>query len=450
MSMHKPYILLDKEKMVIISLLLFAFIFRLFGALQVPYVFDELTKEKVALGISFHISDLRVPIGDQRISLPLLNTYLMKIGYDLFGRSILGGRILIVILATIGLYFIYILAKNGLTKEKAFYALFLSTFSQFHIGWSRINEEDSLLLFFVPFVLYAFYRAITNDQRKMLVLASIFMGIGALAKPTILLLVPPLFLFCAITKEYRKFVWDANNYIIIIGIPLIILMPYIYWNISHGLCDFKFYLEEIHSFGLSLVPITLFLGEAIVYYCAYWLKDSVIEYLTSPEYPFMHWPLGIICLIGSLYAFNSKKSFFFRFLLTNFFIIFIALFLVKPHGYIHLDEFWWASPLFVPSIIFAAHLLVDLKNSSKGFSLAVIAFLLYLVFHAVNFVKLPENCFVPRKGIITRHLYGRANFYLSEGKRDKAKELYRLILKMDPNEAMERQVKEIILELPFE
>jgi len=73
-----------------------------------------------------------------------------------------------------------------------------------------------------------------------------------------------------------------------------------------------------------------------------------------------------------------------------------------------------------------------------------------LVFHAVNFVKLPENCFVPRKGIITRHLYGRANFYLSEGKRDKAKELYRLILKMDPNEAMERQVKEIILELPFE
>lgn len=409
-------------------LFIFAFVFRLKAALTVPYTWDEAIKKDTAMGISFKIPNLKIPIGIGTPDefLPLLCCYLMRIGYDIFGINLLGARILAVLLATAGLYFIYALAKSGLGKEKALCAFFLASFCQFHIGWSRINEEDSLLLFFVPLVLYTCYKAIKEKRRLMLILTGIFLGIGFYAKPTILLLIPGLFLYCAITREYKVFLRKIENYLIVIGIPLIIMAPYLYYNFTHSLQDFKFYLNEIHSIGIGLMPIALFLGEAIIY-TAFWLSDSVIKNMISFEYPFMNWLLGLICIAGAAYAFRFRKLSFIRFMLTVFCAIFLILSVMKPLGYLHFDEFWWASPMYTPAIILAGNLLVDLKNKYEKFRIVLILLFAYFVFNAWNFVNFPENCFVPRKGIVAEYLRERAAIYLSEGRKDKAEKLYRII-----------------------
>lgn len=424
--------MLKSKRLLLILLFILAFVFRIKAALTVPYTFDEEIKKDITMGISFKIPDLKIPvgIGTPDEFLPLLCCYLMKIGYDIFGINVLGARILVVVLATAGIYFIYTLAKLGLGKEKALFAIFLATFCQFHIGWSRINEEDSLLLFFVPLVLYTFYKTITENSRRALILTGIFTGIGFYAKPTILLLIPVLFLYCAITREYKVFLKRIENYLFILGIPLIIMTPYLYYNLTHSFQDLKFYLKEIHGIGISIVPITLFLGEAIIY-AAFWLSDDVIRNITSFEYPFMNWLLGMICMAGIVYAFRFRKLSLVRFMLTAFCTIFLILSFMKPLGYLHFDEFWWASPIYTPAIILAGNLLVDLKNKYKKFRYVLVLFSIYLLFNAWNFVNFPENCFVPRKNIITEYLCDRARFYLSEGDRGKAKKLYKIITRLN-------------------
>lgn len=424
----------------LISLLVIACAFRLYGALKVPYVFDELIKDRIVADISFNLSNLRMPIGNQEIARPLLNAYLMRLGYDVFGRGVFGGRILVMMLATSGLYFIYALARLGLDREKALCALFLSVFCQFHIGWSRLNEEDGLLLFFAPVILYTFYTAIAKNRKNLLFLTGVLLGMGSLAKPTVVLIIPGLFLFCLIDREQRKFIRDIKSYIAIVGIPLIILAPYICWNFMNNMCDFRDYAGELHGIGLGLMPAALFLGEAIVH-SASWLSDDSIAYLTSPEYPFMHWPLGVLCIIGALYACRHRNAVFIRFLLVIFFVAAGILSLINSHGYIHLDEFWWASILFTPAVIFAANLLIDLKNKYRIFKAIAAAFLFYSFVHALYFVNFPENYFVPRKNMVAQHLCERAGVYISEGKQDKAAMLYEMIIKMKPDERIVRQAQ---------
>lgn len=423
---------LNSKRLLLILLFIFAFIFRLNAALTVPYTWDEEIKKDTAMGISFKIPDLKIPIGIGTSDefLPLMCCYLMRIGYDIFGINLLGARILVVVLATAGLYFIYVLAKLGLGKEKAFYSLFLAAFCQFHIGWSRINEEDSLLLFFVPLVLYTSYRAIKYKRRGMLILTGIFLGVGFYAKPTILLLIPVLFLYCAITKGHRLFLKKIENYLIILGIPLIITAPYLYYNLTHNLQDFKFYLKEIHGIGIGLMPIALFLGEAIIY-TAFWIDNNTIKRLTSFEYPFMNWVLGLICIAAVIHALKFRKQDFTKFMLSVFFTIFIILSLMNPLGCLHFDEFWWASPMYIPAIILAGNLLVDLKNNYKKLRFFIILFFIYTLFNAWSFINFPENCFVPRKGIIIEHLNERADFYLSRGKKTKAERLQKIIARLN-------------------
>ncbi|TAN59456.1 hypothetical protein EPN16_07150 [bacterium] len=145
----------------------------------------------------------------------------------------------------------------------------------------------------------------------------------------------------------------------------------------------------------------------------------------------MNWLSGMVSIAGVVYAFRFRKLSFVRFLLTVFCAIFIILSFMKPLGYLHLDEFWWASPIYTAAIILASNLLADLGNKYKRFRYVLITFFIYLFSNAWNFINFPENCFVPRKGIIAEHLCERAGFYLSGGNSAKAEKLYKIIARIN-------------------
>lgn len=87
--------------------------------------------------------------------------------------------------------------------------------------------------------------------------------------------------------------------------------------------------------------------------------------------------------------------------------------------------------MYTPAIILAGNLLVDLKNKYKKLRFFIFLFLIYTLFNAWNFINFPENCFVPRKGIIIEHLNERAGFYLSRGKKTKAERLQKIIARLN-------------------
>lgn len=410
------------KSLLVLIIIVIGFLLRLYASINVPLTFDEKKKIIFLKEIKLDSKGLHLPLGSKITHNPPLLPYLIKFSFLLFRENKFAERLPSVVLGTLTLPLLYFLVRANLNQNTALLALFFVSFSQFHIGATRIAWEDGVLLFFATGVLFFTQQALIFHRKVFLWLAGFFMGLGLLTKGTTITLLPvTVFYIFFYRKNKKKF--SIKDLFIFVSIIFIINLPSIYWNIQNRSVDYQFYFKKTELFSFSLVPTALFLGEIIIF-GMYGFSDSFIRLICSIEYPFLHWLMGLISMAGAVYFLKNKRNSFIMLLVWIFYFNFIFFSFVRPKTggglYFHLDNFWWAAVTVIPGFILGAAMLVELSNRYKLIKFILPVILFYFMINAINFINFPANCFIPRKSIKFNELCDTATSYLKEGKTDKA------------------------------
>lgn len=426
------------RRLIVVFIIIVGFSLRLYAASTIPLTHDE--KVKISLLKEMGISGNRptVLLGSAKTENPPLLLYLMKASCLLLGENKIAARLPSVIFGSLLLLILYLLVKNCLTLKAAMISLLLVTFSQFFIGYTRLANEDGLLLFFVVCILFFAERALHSQKRKFLILTGLFMGLGLLVKMTIIILLPVIVFYLFFYYENKNIfsIKDLLLFLLIIGI---MISPHIYWNVRNDYVNYRFYMGEADLFSFSLIPTALFLGEIIVFGMRNF-GDAIFYWIFSYEYPFLNWLMGLICLAGVYYFLRNKRNSFITLLLWIFCFVFVFFSFARARSgggfYFHLDNFWWAIASVVPGFILASAMLAEFSDRYRVFRYILPAVVLYFIMHAVIFVNFPANCFIPRKSIKVKELFDAAANYLEQGNKGQARMIYDYIEKHYPEYAV--------------
>jgi len=405
---------------IMIVLLVIAFAIRFYAAASVPLTLDEKEYMDYANTVSFG-SEQFAPIGDIDTARTkpdpfyiaetgFLSIYVAKAGAALFGHNKIGGRSLFIIFSLVGIFFIYKLVEEEVDKRTALLALFLLVFSQYHIGESRLIDPTNLLLFFTSVSLYCFFKALRTAHKEWLYLTGALLGIGYFAKVLIIFLLPVFAIYLWQEKQLRHKLRfkDLSISLAIMSVPILL---HLFWNLNHNFTKYR--VENVTDIGLSMRTLYLYFAEIIAWFLervpfiVYQGEDIYIKtapgysFLSgiSTEFPVAHWVVGILIISGFLYY--AKKSrrknslILFSFIMFSF--IFIVTSIIAGANSLF-DDHWWGSQTIFPGIILCSSMLCSLIQKYRFMKIAIIGLILYLMFHSVILINLPESEFaVPKK-----------------------------------------------------
>lgn len=419
------------ELLIIFILVAIGFSLRLYASFVVPPIHDEPEKIKIAEEISFDANSLNLPLGNERTRNPLVLPYLMKISSLIFGKNTMAMRFPSVLLGSLMLPILYFLVRMFIDRKTALLCLIFATFSQFLIGSTRVVWEDGILPFFAVSVIFLVQKAVDTKKRSLLFSAGLVFGLGLMVKGTFIILLPAtVFYLFVYHKNRRVFVKkDLLWFMIVIGV---IISPNVYWNIANKCINYSAYTKEAELSAFSLIPTALYLGEIVVF-CMHHLSDRVVYLVTSWEFPFLNWLMGIICIGGAIYFLRERKDSFIVFMSLIFWFVFVLLSFVRATSgggyYFHLDNFWWAVVSVVPGFILGSTMLVRLSRQYGFMKYVVVLIACYFIINAIQFVNFPANCFVPRRSVRISELHKTAEYYMNEGREDKARKVHDYIKK---------------------
>lgn len=104
---------------------------------------------------------------------------------------------------------------------------------------------DSILLLLVFLLIFVAERLVRNKRPLDFIILGMLLGLMGLAKYTAILLVPPLIVFFLMKKRYDIIFSPYMFFAALIAILMI--MPVIYWNITHDFISFRY--QGSHVFG---------------------------------------------------------------------------------------------------------------------------------------------------------------------------------------------------------
>ncbi|MEE9911111.1 MAG: glycosyltransferase family 39 protein [Deltaproteobacteria bacterium] len=124
---------------------------------------------------------------------------------------------------------------------------------------------DSILLLLVfPLIFVA--QRLTRDKRPLdFIFLGIILGLMGLAKYTAILLVPPLLVFFLMKKRYD--VIFSPYMFLAAAIAFVLIMPVIYWNVTHDFISFRY--QGSHVFGSLASSVEYFFVSIAAQFGAY-------------------------------------------------------------------------------------------------------------------------------------------------------------------------------------
>lgn len=182
--------------------------------------------------------------------------YLVDIGYKIGGGiSLISTRWPSIVFGAVASIVIFLISLELFQHKKAAYvSAFLFALSGFALRWNQ--EMDMTSYFFALLSLYFFILALKGNQKR-LYFAALFLALGALAKPIVLLFVPA-YLVILISHGWKtksgllhrqdgKFVYNKNagKALLIAGIIMVlVVMPVLVYNYllyqEKGMTDYYF------------------------------------------------------------------------------------------------------------------------------------------------------------------------------------------------------------------
>lgn len=202
---HKTFFLL-------LAVFFLGILLRYFAAINVEPNADEMVHGSHAIGIiaSGFIG---------RVWQSILWSYLTDFFIHFFGVSMFSTRILSFLFGSLTLLLVYLLGKELFDKKVAILGAFLLAISPFHIIYTLI-EMDLAAIFFILFAALLFLKRLKKDK-KLSLLAGVFLGVAALIKTLALFFVPSFILFYLI---YNKKIFSKKVFLEILKFCLIILL----------------------------------------------------------------------------------------------------------------------------------------------------------------------------------------------------------------------------------
>lgn len=203
-----------KENVILMLILVLAACLRLFF-LTVPDGYtDEVLLGVRAIGmIDYDSSDLQttpwqwvdaVP-GWMHLSFhdhPILFFLLQNFTIKLFGENMFALRLPSALLGIIAVFLIYLVAEKLLNKKAALLAAALLAVQSYHIWVSRLGIQDGLVITLSLLIWWLWLKAVEKKDWRWWCIWGAVLGLGVIAKYTILIIVPILLFHALIYKHY--------------------------------------------------------------------------------------------------------------------------------------------------------------------------------------------------------------------------------------------------------
>jgi len=182
-----------------------AFLLRLGGAPLFDVdegAFSEATREMFERG-DFLFTYLN---GAPRFDKPIFIYWLQSVGYLIFGASEWAFRLPSAVAAIVWSYATYFFARKRFGEEAGLLALAVASTALGPFAIGRAATADGLLNCLLALTLFDVWRHLESGQRAPLLRAFVWMGIGALTKGPVALVVPGAvsFLYCASRGEWTR------------------------------------------------------------------------------------------------------------------------------------------------------------------------------------------------------------------------------------------------------
>jgi dolichol-phosphate mannosyltransferase len=184
---------------------------------------------------------------------PPMVAWLIRLGTAAFGQSQFGVRIGALCSAVIASIFIYRLTRNLLGEAAATAALTLAQILPFFFLSGLLMTPDAPLTAAWAASLYYLERALVAGRSDAWWRAGLALGIGAISKYSIALLVPVTLVFMVWDRDSRRW-WRRWEPYAAALLALAVFSPVILWNAQHDWASFAFQtsrrLAEVPRFAL--------------------------------------------------------------------------------------------------------------------------------------------------------------------------------------------------------
>lgn len=403
-----------KKLVIILTILASGFLLRFYVA-RVPFFVDDATDWiRIVNDISIKIPGLYIPLFGSYHG--PLTVYLLKISSFVFGKSMLGWRMLHIIFSTLNLLLIYKLVKDGLGEKEAIIALMLAAWNIYFIYHIPDGTQETFLIFLNTALIFNFWKAIRTKKGIYMITTGILIGLGLLTKELILLITPAFFIFLILYKDNKIWFFRKELYAGVF-IAIFIALPYIYWDYSHGWLHLRRGLanesgfNQISFFHFSPSVLYLYLGALFLHFPSssliFWhsaeeLKNSVYLFYTDYGYQCMNPLIGLVTLAGIIFCIKKRELFVRYILLILGVIVIISLVILKAEPRIY-------SAVFIPSFVSASVILTYISKKNMAGKILV-AFILSCVFldTLLYVLRIDKHCYSTKYNFVRYPSIGRS------------------------------------------
>lgn len=335
-----------------------AFGARLYGVVDLPYNYDEPRN----IEIIDSIDPVHLSLPARSFQHPPLSVYVFRAGVAIFGSNNLGYRFMNALAGAISVLLIYLLARRGFGDERVglLAALFLAT-NRFHIGWSRLINQEVIYLGLVTLSLIALWKVVRRDSGWAAL--GIALVLAVLAKELAVLLVPAVMLYLLTDAEGRAVLKCRKLWLVLAGVAVVagLLLAYALRNPGRHEMNVEQNLHRARSIGISVEPLEFFLSPSATH-------DAPL--VDAWTYPSMHWLTGVLLLAGVTASIPNRRESFTRLMLVVFgfyFVLFTFVGTDFSRRSLHQGEFWWVDVAIIPAIVLTSRVLVDLEKRCGAF-----------------------------------------------------------------------------------
>lgn len=394
-------LIIDKYKYLWLFLIVLCGFFLRFSAAASLHISEDEMMDMVTVDlISFDLNDLRLPVVDPlQESCGMVFKYFLRIGWDLFGHTLLGARLPFVIISCLFAIFLYMVIKRIYGPGYGVLAALFYSINPYSVINGGIADLTVLLPIIYIMSAFLFFKAMQSERIFLFLLNGVFIGIAVWFKENMVLLIPMYVLFLLITPQYRYLLKKKSLWIGFI-LSGVVVIPMFLFSMSVESPRYE-YIQNAADFGLSLSFISLYAGELIPFLLQGLppVFDEVATMLAA-EYPMVDIVLGLLILYAAFYHLKTKNSFT-RLLTVCFFcegLLFTFIRRYNPdliYGFSSISGDW-PQTTFLGGLILAVLFIgkVVEKNNVRG-GLFIVLMSLYLFFRSSIIVDDYLYCYWP-------------------------------------------------------